>query len=164
VSNFGPLPANARLYFSTVPGYHNQGSDNTNYWFHDTWFEIGTNTTTATLTATLDRAHWSDAGGCADCPPVTDENFWAAVRNVRAVGIALGGGWYFDNGITTTAGSSTLSVDSFTVDPQFKIAPDLTILGGFILSNYGIEQTEDFCSWHLPTNSGDYEFYRATQN
>lgn len=107
------LPANARLFFGTVPGYHNQGTGSTNYWFNSQWVEIGTDTGTVTLTDSFHREDWSDAGGCADCPPVTDEDFWYAVANVREMGLSFGGGSFFDIGITTTAGSSILTVESF---------------------------------------------------
>jgi len=118
--NNGPRPASARLFFSAVAGYNNSGTGSTNYWFNSQWVEIGTNTTTATLIAALDPAEWTDAGGCAECRTTTEADFWNAVANVREVGLAFGGGDFYDIGIATVSGSCTFHLTRFTVSEKFR--------------------------------------------
>ena len=120
VWNFGPRPASARLFFSSRIGYSNQGTGSTSRWFHSAWVEIGTNTGTASIIATIDPSQWTDAGGCNACPPPTEADFWAAAANVHEVGLAFGGGSFYDVGIATIAGACVFHLDRFTVDPKFK--------------------------------------------
>ncbi len=116
--NIGPMPASARFFFSAVAGYNNAGTGSTNYWFNSNWVEVTNGT--ATLIATFNPADWTDAGGCNECPPIAEANFWYAVANVREVGIAYGGGDFYDIGIATSNGSASFSLDYFGVTPKFK--------------------------------------------
>lgn len=150
ISNFGPRPASARFSFASVVGYNNQGTGSTNYQFNSTWAEIGTNSLTGTLTASITPGSWSDAGGCAECPPPTEANFWYAVQHVVQIGVAFGGGDFYDVGIATTEGSSTFNLDSFTVTPRFSLAINsgtISVVGGFVKATYVVERSNDLVTW-----------------
>jgi len=121
VWNLGSRPASARLFFSSVIGYNNLGTGSTNYWFKTSYVEIDTNTQVLTLTAIMDDPlDWSDAGGCNDCPPTTIDNFWYAVSNIHEIGLAFGGGSFYDVGIATISGNCIFHLNSFSVSPKFK--------------------------------------------
>lgn len=120
VWNFGPRPASARMFFSSVTGYNNQGTGSTNYWFNSQWVEISTNMGIAMLIVTFTPSDWTDAGGCNACPPPTEDDFWFALSNVHEVGLAFGGGDFYDVGIAATSGSVVFHLNSFAVAPKFK--------------------------------------------
>ena len=118
---FGNLgPASAHLFFSSVTGYANQGTGSTNYWFNSQSVTISTNTGTAMLVATFNPAGWTDAGGCNDCPPPTEADFWFALANVHEIGIAFGGQTFWDTGVATINGTATFHLNYFGVYPRFK--------------------------------------------
>jgi hypothetical protein len=107
--NNGGLPANTRLFFSTVTGYDNNGPA-TNYWFNSGWVELNTNTGTASLSATLtNAAGWSDGQGTSD-----SNAFWKASGIVVQVGVCFGGGNYYDIGDAMDSGTATFHLLGFS--------------------------------------------------
>jgi hypothetical protein len=113
--NIGGLPANARLFFSTIGGYTDSGPY-TNYWFHSAWVELSTNTGTASLSATFDNpVDW--AGGQGE---INSNAFWNASANVVQLGLAVGGGNYYDIGAAVTSGTATFHLKSFSAG---EVAP-----------------------------------------
>lgn len=113
--NIGGLPANCRIFFSTVDGYDNNGQA-TNYWFNSAWVELSTNTGTASLSATFDNpADW--AGGQEE---INSNAFWHASASVVQIGLAIGGGNYYDIGAAVTSGTATFHLLSFS---DGRIAP-----------------------------------------
>ena len=121
--NFPGLPANARLFFSTVAGYYDKGPY-TNYWFHSDWIELSTNTGTATLSAALnDPVPWSGGQG-----EVNSNAFWYASSHVLQVGIAFGGGSFYDIGDAVADGTATLRLKSFSIDERVEPPTSLIIL------------------------------------
>jgi hypothetical protein len=147
--NKGPTPPHARLFFSTVSGYYNEGVA-TNYWFHNngSYAVITNNMGVATLTATID--HWGDwtdnKGGSLS------NAFWDAAGRAVQVGMCFGGGYYFDVGIAVSAGNATFRLLSFTVKPSYRLkiereTAQVSVADGFEANSYQIEESDDLVSW-----------------
>ncbi len=108
--NLGPTPPSARLYFSTVNGYDNN-QPGTNYWFNGAGVEITNTTGTAALSVMLDtNVGWTDGQGQSDAGA-----FWSAAGRVKSVGLAFGGGWFYDIGIAMTSGQATFNLLTYDV-------------------------------------------------
>jgi hypothetical protein len=102
-------PANTRLFFLTDNG---GGFQLTHYWWSNPENQILGNGT-FTLTATVEPAEWSDWNGQ---PGVTQTaGFADAAANVKMIGFSFGGGCFFENGVGTSDGSGTFTLDSFDV-------------------------------------------------
>jgi len=114
--NTGTMPANCRIFLTTYPGtYSNTYADahaNDFWWTHEGVAVIDDMTGTVTITATLDPAQWSNASGQFDATA-----FNAAITNVRQIGLAFGGGSFFDVGVGVLqdTGSASFYLNSFTV-------------------------------------------------
>jgi hypothetical protein len=149
--NNGQLPASARLFFSTVQGYSNTGPA-TNCWFNAVqYIKLDTNTDTATLIATLDNpAEWTDGQGQS---PV--DAFAYATANVHQIGLAFGGGNYYDVGIAMTSGTATFHLLDFEIQKQLRLT-----LGGhsftvnpnmsqcfFRNGSNAVEWSTNLCEW-----------------
>ena len=111
----GCLPdiQSTRLFF-TSPGF-----EFTNFWWsnpvsvHLTDANAQVGSLTLTLTGHLaNPGEWSDWNGKngLESSAVT-AGFFAAVSNVQTVGLSFGGGCFFENGVTTSDGSGTLTSD-----------------------------------------------------
>jgi len=154
--NNGSRPASARLFFSCLSGYDNNTTQPTNFWFNTPWVEISTNGATNTLTATLDHfGDWTDAGG-----PYSSANddlvggFWNTVSNVCQIGLAFGGGSFYDTGIAVTSGQATFRLLSFSVSwpasrswLEISAAGMLTVHGDSNTS-YTVERSADLVEWN----------------
>jgi hypothetical protein len=105
----GGATANTRIFFQTDNG---GGFQFTHYWWSDVAWTALSNGSFA-LTATIEPAGWSDWNGQ---PGVTQvPGFLDAAANVTTIGLSFGGGCFFENGVGTTDGSGTLTLDTFTV-------------------------------------------------
>jgi len=172
--NTGSRPASARLFFSCQTGYDNNTTAPTNFWFNTPWVEISTNGLTNTLTATLDHVgDWTDAGG-----PYSTANddlvggFWNTVSNVAQIGLAFGGGSFYDTGVAVVSGAARFNLVSFAVDDVrlwLAISSDgtLTVHGDPSVS-YTVERSEELSTWNYwSTAMGENScaavpgFYRA---
>lgn len=60
-----------------------------------------------------DPTMWSDWDGHSGT--AEPAGFAAAVSSVTAIGLSFGGGCFFENGIGTTDGSGTFTLNNFTV-------------------------------------------------
>lgn len=99
-----------RFYFSE-PGQF----ANTHYWWSNQESYTLANGS-ATLTASLaDPSQWSDWNGQSGSSNPT--GFYAAVANVRWIGLSYGGGCFFENGATVYSGSALFS-SQFTETPS----------------------------------------------
>lgn len=102
-------PANTRLFFLTDNG---GGFAFTHYWWSNPENQVLANGT-FTLTATVEPAEWSDWNGQ---PGVTQTaGFADAAANVTMVGFSFGGGCFFENGVGTSDGTGTFTLQSFSV-------------------------------------------------
>ena len=104
-------PAAVRLYFESIPPGTKFAF--TNYWWADVTpaSAVLANGDYA-LTVTVDSAQaWSDWNGQPSS--ANAEAFNAAAGNVTAVGLSFGGGCFFENGVGTTDGSGTLTLNTF---------------------------------------------------
>ncbi len=119
--NTCPAPANVRLYFTTTAGMYdldNAVTNETQYWWADiagTNLEAGLD---ATLTASLlDPSQWSDEEGNSGSNPQYTAAFFDAVSNVQQIGLAFGGGCFYDVGVGMAKGGGTayFHLESFTV-------------------------------------------------
>ncbi|HUY73013.1 MAG TPA: hypothetical protein VMW11_00710 [Candidatus Dormibacteraeota bacterium] len=109
----GSTPATARLFFESIaPGAK---FAYTNYWWADapTASQVLANGT-ATITALVDPTAepWSDWNGQPSS--ANTDAFNAAAANVTLVGLSFGGGCFFENGVGTSDGSGTLTLNTFT--------------------------------------------------
>lgn len=107
--------ATVRLYFDSSPILvgHQVPS---NYWWSQTAWVALTGDGTFTLTALVDpgtaTASWSDYYGE---PSNTKAAFDSAASSVHDVGVSFGGGYFFSNGVGTTDGLGTFTLNSLTV-------------------------------------------------
>lgn len=102
-------PASARLFFQTDNG---GGFAFTHYWWSNPASQVLANGP-GTLTVNLNPALWSDWNGQSGT--TESAGFADAVANVTVIGFSFGGGCFFENGVGTTDGSGTFTLDSFTV-------------------------------------------------
>ena len=110
----GGIPANFRFFFETS---NSGGFDETHYWWSNpvSWDLIGpTSNGPATITNSLNGAFWSDYYGHFGTGPYAAA-YEAALSNVTLIGISFGGGCFFENGVGTTDGSGTFTIDTFSV-------------------------------------------------
>lgn len=108
-------PANARLYFQTSNA---GGFDETNYWWSNPADAVLANGT-FTVSATVNEGTWSDFSGHQGSTSKYSAGFSAAADNVTEIGLSFGGGCFFENGVGTTDGSGTLTLDWFTAQSAF---------------------------------------------
>ncbi len=86
----------------------------TNFWWSNPVSYVLASNGTATLTAPLtDPSQWSDWDGQTGTSDPAD--FYAAVANVKSVGLSFGGDCFFENGATVDPGTSFSS--TFTEAP-----------------------------------------------
>ncbi len=102
-------PANTRFFFQTDNG---GGFQFTHYWWSNPESAVLANGT-FTLTATVEPAEWSDWNGQNGA--TQPAGFADAASNVTTIGFSFGGGCFFENGVGTTDGSGTFTLDSFSV-------------------------------------------------
>ena len=102
-------PANTRLFFQTD---NSGGFQYTHYWWSDVaWTPLSNGD--FSLTATVQPPGWSDWNGQSGVSQ--SAGFMDAASNVTTIGLSFGGGCGFENGVGTTDGSGTLTLDTFTV-------------------------------------------------
>lgn len=105
-----------RLYFTTTTGPYNlnhANSHETKYWWADfayadlVNFENGSVTLSASL---ADPSQWGDALGHNGGDPAYTAAFQAAVSQVAQIGVAFGGGCFFDVGDYVKKGPGTAAL------------------------------------------------------
>lgn len=115
------VPVNVRLYFtsgnavyklSTADKYPNL------YWWCSqigavAYIEQVDDGALVTLTATVSATGWSNANGQTATSRLAGFN--SAVSSVKHIGMAFGGGCFFDTGVGISSGSSTFHLLSFDV-------------------------------------------------
>src|SRR4029077_14051885 len=108
----GPT-ANVRFFFETS---NSGGFDETHYWWSNpmSYSLLNATSTGTTLTNSFNGAAWSDYFGHFGIGPYAAA-FQAALSNVTLIGLSFGGGCFFENGVGTTDGSGTFTIDSFSV-------------------------------------------------
>ena len=102
-------PANTRPYFETDNG---GGFAFTHFWWSNPEERILLNGHWS-LTATVELAGWSDWNGQPG--PTQVPGFNDAASKVTVIGLSLGGGCFFANGVATTDGSGVFTLTSFSV-------------------------------------------------
>jgi hypothetical protein len=110
-SNPCGTPANTRLYFQTSNA---GGFDFTHYWWSNPASAV-LNNGTLTVTATVEPAEWSDWNGQNGA--LVPAGFAAAASNVTEIGLSFGGGCFFENGVGTSDGSGTFTLNGYTAGP-----------------------------------------------
>jgi hypothetical protein len=114
-SNACGTPANVRLFFETSNA---GGFDETHYWWSNTLPNSSAILSTGTNTigpVSLDGVNWSDFNGHFGSDSAYSSQFTAAKANVTSIGLSFGGGCFFENGVGTTNGSGTFTLNSYTV-------------------------------------------------
>lgn len=118
--NSCPVPANTRLYFSTNPNpydLHDATLNEDRYWWsHSGVVTVDATLENAVLSDSFDPEHWSNAQGHL----ATDRlaAFQAAVANVRQIGLAFGGGCFFDVGIAVLPNTGTAQFQLINFNAQ----------------------------------------------
>ena len=107
-SNPCGTPANVRFYFATD---NSGGFAYTHYWWSNPASQV-LNNGEFTLTAKVEPAEWSDWNGQAGTVAV--DGFNDAATNVTIIGLSFGGGCFFENGVGTTDGTGTFTLNSFS--------------------------------------------------
>jgi hypothetical protein len=102
-------PANTRFFFQTDNG---GGFQFTHFWWSNPESAVLANGT-FTLTATVEPAEWSDWNGQPGATQVP--GFLDAASNVTTIGFSFGGGCFFENGVGTTDGSGTFTLDTWSI-------------------------------------------------
>ncbi len=102
-------PASTRFFFETD---NSGGFAFTHFWWSNPESQVLANGT-FTLTATVEPAEWSDWDGKPGVIRVP--GFMDAASNVTMIGFSFGGGCFFENGVGTTDGSGTFTLDTFSV-------------------------------------------------
>lgn len=113
-SNPCGTPATVRLAFESIPPGAKFAF--TNYWWADAptasyVLANGSVTISATVDPTLDQ--WSDWNGQPSA--ANPDAFNNAAANMTLVGLSFGGGCFFENGVGTSDGSGTFTLDSFSL-------------------------------------------------
>jgi hypothetical protein len=105
--------ASVRYYFETA---NTGGFNEAHYWWSNPVAVKLTSNGTFTLppVSLSDGSQWSDFYGHAGNDPSYSAEFTAATQNVTKVGLSFGGGFFFENGVGTTDGSGTFTLDSFS--------------------------------------------------
>lgn len=117
--NTGTSPANFRFFFSTnAATYSNTTADQNQmgYWWSNPVSAVVDDLTgTVTITESLGSINWSNSQGIPAANAFS--SFLTATANVRQIGIAFGGGSFFDVGVGVLqdTGSAKFYLNSFTV-------------------------------------------------
>lgn len=109
-SNPCGTPASVRLYFETSNA---GGFDYSHYWWSNPASSVLSNGD-GTVTATLEPGEWSNWGGQVGSS--VPDQFNAAASNVTEMGLSFGGGCFFENGVGTTDGLGTFTLNSYDVE------------------------------------------------
>jgi hypothetical protein len=109
----GGTTSYVRYFFETSNA---GGFDETHYWWsHQVSAPLSGNIGPVPLaTVPLTGANWSDYYGHFGNDPTYAAGFNAAVSNVTMIGLSFGGGCFFENGVGTTDGSGTFTLNTFT--------------------------------------------------
>jgi hypothetical protein len=113
-SNSCGTPATVRLFFETGGKFAY-----TNYWWADVspGSALLTANSSGTLSALVDpTTAWSDWNGQPSS--ANPEAFTAAATNATVVGLSFGGGCFFENGVGTSDGSGSFTLNSFSASPS----------------------------------------------
>jgi hypothetical protein len=111
----GGTTAYVRYFFTTSKS---GGFDETQYWWSNPVSAALTANGPVTLpTLSFAGSNWSDFYGHFGNDPAYSAGFNAAVSDVTSIGPSFGGGCFFENGVDTTDGSGTFTLNSFAVTP-----------------------------------------------
>jgi hypothetical protein len=106
----GGTTGNVRLYFESItPG---SKFAYTNYWWSDVAWSALANGGPVTLASLVDaNSGWSDWNGQSSLSQ--SAAFQVAAGAVTAYGLSFGGGCFFENGVGTTDGSGSFTLNTF---------------------------------------------------
>ncbi len=107
----GNTPPSVRYFFETS---YAGGFNETNYWWSNPTAAVLSNGSFVLPTVPLTGDNWSDYYGHYGNDPSYAAGFNNAVSNVTMIGLSFGGGCFFENGVSTTDGSGTFTLTSYT--------------------------------------------------
>lgn len=109
----GGTAVHARYFFETSNA---GGFDETHYWWSNpVAATLSANGAVTLASVPLTGANWSDYNGHFGTGAYA-AGFNSAVSNVTMIGLSFGGGCFFENGVATTDGSGSLTLNTFTVN------------------------------------------------
>jgi len=82
------------------------------YWCHPT-SNTGGSVPLSKCVRQQQRRRVTDYNGHLGGDPAYAAGFQAAVKNVTTIGLSFGGGCFFENGVGTSDGSGTFTLDTF---------------------------------------------------
>lgn len=109
----GSTPASVRYFFETSNA---GGFDETHYWWSNPVAAPLANGSVSLPPVPLTGANWSDFYGHFGDDPQYAAGFNAAVSNVTEIGVSFGGGCFFENGVGTTNGSGSFTLNSYAAN------------------------------------------------
>ena len=113
----GGTTAYVRYFFETNTG--GKFAETDYWWSNPVSTSLVTNGSASLAPVLLNGANWSDYYGHFGTNANTDgfqgaAAFNAAVAHVTTIGLSFGGGCFFENGVGTTDGSGTFTLNSYT--------------------------------------------------
>jgi hypothetical protein len=107
----GGTTSYVRYYFATSNA---GGFDETHYWWSNpVAAPLATNGPVVLTPVSTNGANWSDFYGHFGSDPSYSAGFNAAISNVTEIGLSYGGGCFFENGVGTTDGSGTFTLNGY---------------------------------------------------
>jgi len=109
----GVTTSYVRFYFETSNA---GGFDETHFWWSNpVHVNLNSNGTVSLGPVPIAGGNWSDFFGHFGDNPTYAAGFNAAVSNVTKIGLSFGGGCFFENGVGTTDGSGTFTLNTYEV-------------------------------------------------
>ena len=106
-----PGVTTVRYFFETSSA---GGFSYTDYWWSNpVHANLSANGSVNLSPVSFDGANWSDWNGLSGT--TESAGFNAAVSHVTMIGLSFGGGCFFENGVGTSDGSGTFTLNTFTV-------------------------------------------------
>lgn len=111
----GGTTSYVRYFFETSNA---GGFDETHYWWSNpVAAPLDTDGPVGLASVSFNGSMWSDFNGHFGNDSLYSTGFQNAVNHVTTIGLSFGGGCFFENGVGTSDGTGTFTLNSYTVTP-----------------------------------------------